>query len=132
MNEQRYRIIFAATLSFFFNLLYAIYNGILGARDHSLRLAAMCASYIILGAMRFFAILFQRKNNKTISVKTEFFVMKFFGIMLTILSIVFNGHKLYQLVTKCRCEISCNHHDNDCSLYIWKNHNSNYPGCQTA
>lgn len=88
MNEQRYRIIFAATLSFFFNLLYAIYNGILGARDHSLWLAAMCASYIILGAMRFFAILFQRKNNETISVKTEFFVMKFFGIMLTILSIV--------------------------------------------
>lgn len=83
MNEQRYRVIFAAALGFFLNLLYAIYNGILGARGHSLWFAAMCVYYIILGTMRFAAILCERKNNEMVSVKTEFIVMKFSGIMLT-------------------------------------------------
>lgn len=89
--EQRYRVIFAATFGFFFNLSYAIYNGILGTLNHSLWFAAMCAYYIILGTMRFSAILCERKNNDTVSIQTEFFVMKFSGIMLTVLSVVLTG-----------------------------------------
>lgn len=89
--EQRYRVIFVATFGFFFNLSYAIYNGILGTLNHSLWFAAMCAYYIILGTMRFSAILCERKNNDTISIQTEFFVMKFSGIMLTVLSVVLTG-----------------------------------------
>lgn len=91
MNEQRYRVIFAATFGFFFNLLYAIYNGILGVLNQSLWFAVMCAYYIILGTMRFSAILCERKNNDTVSIQTEFFVMKFSGIMLTVLSAVLTG-----------------------------------------
>ena len=75
MNEQRYRVIFAATFGFFFNLLYAIYNGILGVLNQSLWFAAMCAYYIILGTMRFFVILCKRKNDAPVSFQTEFFVM---------------------------------------------------------
>lgn len=90
-NEQRYRAIFAATFGFFFNLLYAIYNGILGALNHSLWFAAMCAYYIILGTMRFAAVLCERKSGERASVQTELFVMKFSGMMLTILSIVLTG-----------------------------------------
>ena len=88
MNEQRYRVIFAAAFGFFFNLLYAIYNGILGVLNQSLWFAAMCAYYIILGTMRFSAILCERKNDNMVSFQTEFFVMKFSGIMLTVLSVV--------------------------------------------
>lgn len=91
MNEQRYRVILAATFGFFFNLLYAIYNGILGVLNQSLWFATMCAYYIILGTMRFSAILCERKNNDTVSIQTEFFVMKFSGIMLTVLSAVLTG-----------------------------------------
>lgn len=91
INEQRYKVIFAATFGFFVNLLYAIYNGILGILNHSLWFAAMCAYYIIVGTMRFSAILCERKNNDMVSLQTEFFVMKFSGIMLTILSIVLTG-----------------------------------------
>lgn len=91
MNEQRYRVIFAATFGFFFNLLYAIYNGILGVFNQSLWFAATCAYYIILGTMRFSAILCERKNDDTVSFQTEFFVMKFSGIMLTVLSVVLTG-----------------------------------------
>lgn len=90
-NEQRYRVIFAATLCFFFNLLYAIYNGILSVLNHSLWFAAMCAYYIILGTMRFSAILCERKSNGTVSIQTEFFVRKLSGIMLTVLSVVLTG-----------------------------------------
>lgn len=91
INEQRYRVIFAAVLGFFLNLLYAIYHGILGVMGHSLWFAAMCAYYIILGTMRFSAIFCEWKNNETGSVKTELFVMRFSGIMLTVLSAVLTG-----------------------------------------
>lgn len=91
INEQRYREIFAAAFGFFANLLYAIYNGILATLNHSLWFVAMCAYYIILGTMRFFAILCERKNNDMVSPKTKLFVMKFSGIMLMILSIVLMG-----------------------------------------
>lgn len=76
---------------FFFNLLYAIYNGILGALNHSLWFAAMCVYFIILGTTRFATVLCERKSDKRVSIQTELFVMKFSGIMLTILSIVLMG-----------------------------------------
>lgn len=91
MNEQRYRVVFAAALGFFFNLLYAIYNGILGTLNHSLWFAVMCAYCIILGTMRFSAILCERRNNDKVSLQTEVFVMKFSGSMLMILSVVLMG-----------------------------------------
>lgn len=91
MNEQRYRVIFAATFGFFFNLLYAIYNSILGTLNHSLWFVAMCAYCIILGTMRFAAVLCERKSGERASVQTELFVMKFSGILLTVLSVVLTG-----------------------------------------
>lgn len=91
LNEQRYRVIFAATLGFFLNLLYAIYNGILGARDHSLWFASMCAYYSVLGTMRFSAVLCEGRGSHKASIETELFVMKLSGILLGVLSVVLTG-----------------------------------------
>ncbi len=88
MNDQRYRAIFAATFGFFLNLMYAIYHGILGALIHSLWFVAMCAYYIMLGTMRFSAILCEHKHNDGVSVEMELFVMKLSGMMLALLSLV--------------------------------------------
>lgn len=90
VKEQRYRAIFAATIGFSLNLLYALYNGVLGALNHAPWFAAMCAYYIILGTMRFSAILCERKND-TLSLQTEILVSKRTGILLALLSVVLVG-----------------------------------------
>lgn len=88
MNKHRYRTILAAIFGFFLNLLYAIYNGILAVRGYSLWFAVMCAYYLILGSMRFSAILCERKKDDKIPLQTEYFVMKLSGMMLIVLSVV--------------------------------------------
>ena len=88
VGSQRYRIILSASVSFVFNLLYAVYHLILGVLNLSFWFIAMCAFYGILATMRFSAILCERNRQKLPSDDTERFVMKLSGILLVILSIV--------------------------------------------
>ncbi len=88
VGSQRYRIILSASVSFVFNLLYAVYHLILGVLNHSFWFIAMCAFYWILATMRFSAILCERNRQKLPSDDTKRFVMKLSGILLVILSIV--------------------------------------------
>ena len=88
VGSQRYRIILSASVSFVFNLLYAVYHLILGVLNLSFWFIAMCAFYWILATMRFSAILCERNRQKLPSDDTERFVMKLSGILLVILSIV--------------------------------------------
>ena len=73
------------------NFLYALYHGILGALNLSMWFSAMCAYYIILGAMRFFAVRCGRKAGPAPDLETEYFVMKLSGVLLVMLSFVLSG-----------------------------------------
>lgn len=85
IQSQRYRIILTATASLALNLLYALYNGILGIFTHSFWFVTMCSYYIILSAMRFSAVTFERKRQSKSTDITEAFIMKICGIMLIFL-----------------------------------------------
>ena len=91
VRESRYRIVATASLSFSANLLYALYHGALGMANQSLWFISMCAYYTILSAMRFSAVLCERKSNSAAPVDTEYFVMKLSGILLAVLSFVLTG-----------------------------------------
>lgn len=87
VKEQRYRMVSVAAFSFLFNLLYALYHGVLGVLHLSLWFVTMCAFYIMLSTMRFSVILCDRKQ----SADTEYFVMKLSGVLLAMLSLVLSG-----------------------------------------
>lgn len=89
ISNQRYRIVLSAAVVFVFNLFYAIYHCVLGVLNLSLWFIAMCAFYGILATMRFSAVLCERNRQKNPSDDTELFVMKFSGVLLVVLSIVF-------------------------------------------
>lgn len=87
LEDIRYRTIKFALLGLLFNLLYALYNGILGYVTSSYWFSAMCAYHIILAIMRFSAILSEQKND----TKREYTVMRLTGVLLSLLSMVLSG-----------------------------------------
>ena len=90
-GSQRYRIVLAATLALAVNLMYALYNGVLGLIGQSLWLVTMCAYYTILSVMRFSAVLLEKKNASVQDKAAEWFAMRFSGILLMVLSLVLAG-----------------------------------------
>lgn len=91
LKDPRYRLVLTAAVTFFINLLYALYNGGLGIINRSLWLITMCAYYTILSIMRFSAVLCEHKNNGTASNDMEYFVMRLSGGLLAALSFVLSG-----------------------------------------
>ncbi len=73
-------------LKFVFNLIFAIYNCILGLISESWWFIAVGAYYVIISVMRSAIILFSSKNKKYGN-----FVMRFSGAMLFVLSVVLCG-----------------------------------------
>ncbi len=88
VSSRRYRVILSAAVAFMFNLLYALYNCVLGVLNLSLWFIAMCAFYGILATMRFSAVLCERNQHRSPSDDTEIFVMKLSGILLFTLGVV--------------------------------------------
>lgn len=82
------RIVLSAAFAFILNLIYAVYDCVLGILNSSLWFISMCAFYGILATMRFSAILCERNHYKSPSDDTEIFVMKLSGILLVALGIV--------------------------------------------
>lgn len=91
VHERRYRMVLSAAFGFCLNLLYALYHGVLGIYSQSIWFLSMFAYYVILGAMRFSAVLCERKNSGAASAGIEYFVLKLSGILLTVLSFVLSG-----------------------------------------
>lgn len=87
MSIDRQRILRRAALSLALNLAFALYYGILGAVFHSWWFITMFAYYALLGATRFAAVLTNRKGTED----TEFFVLRFCGALLMLLSLVLSG-----------------------------------------
>lgn len=91
LEEPEYRIVLTAAVSFFINLLYALYNGGLGIVNRSLWFVTMCAYYTILSTMRFCAVLCSHKRGSSASADMAYFVMKLSGVLLAVLSFVLTG-----------------------------------------
>ena len=85
-TDKRYRIVAFAICGFSINLLYALYNGVLGIISHSIWFLSLCAYYTILSSMRFGIIMQDRRN-----ISTENFITRFCGIMLIVLAFVLSG-----------------------------------------
>lgn len=88
ISNQHYRIITAAAISFVINILYALYNGILGIINLSLWFFTMFAFYSVFACMRFFAVICAKKYKSEASDDSEYFVMRLSGIFLIILSFI--------------------------------------------
>ncbi|MBO5060604.1 MAG: hypothetical protein J6C82_06810 [Clostridia bacterium] len=90
-DNQHYRIVLTAALSLSLNLIYALYNGVLGVITHSLWFLTMFSYYAIISVMRFSAVLFEHRRAYVKSDTSEAFVMKFCGIWLILLAIIISS-----------------------------------------
>ncbi len=87
ITDKRYRTIAKAVYAFIFHLLFAFYNGILGILTSSVLFVASFIYYLLLAAMRFSAVLLNRKDQQ----QNDRLIASITGVMLIILSILFHG-----------------------------------------
>ncbi|MBQ2941311.1 MAG: hypothetical protein IJD97_03635 [Clostridia bacterium] len=85
-DYKRERVISFATVSLIINMAYAIGNFLLGLFQKSYWFMTSGTYYMVLGVMRFAAVLFYKRRKE--SYRDELFVQRFSGIMLVFLSVV--------------------------------------------
>ena len=91
-SDRRFRIVAGAAANLAVHLLYGAGHAMLGLLDGSVWLLVMAAYYILLGVMRFGAVLTERKHA------SERFVMRFCGGMLMALALVLAGSTVISLM----------------------------------
>lgn len=84
-DDRRFRIVTGAAVTLTVNLLYGAGHVVLGILEGSVWLLVMAAYYILLGVMRFGAVLTERRHA------SERFVMRLCGGMLMVLALVMGG-----------------------------------------
>lgn len=84
-EDRRFRIVTGAAVTLTVNLLYGAGHVVLGVLEGSVWLLVMAAYYILLGVMRFGAVLTERRHA------SERFVMRLCGGMLMVLALVMGG-----------------------------------------
>lgn len=88
--DRHYRLLMTATAGLVVNLLYALYNGVLGLMTQSLWFVTMGAYYIVLSAMRFAAVLAGRRGMRTAG-DAGALIIRLSGVLLVILAAVLSG-----------------------------------------
>ncbi len=91
-DDRRFRIMTGAAATLAMNLLYGTGHAVLGLMDGSVWLLVMAAYYIVLGMMRFGAVLTEYKHA------SEHFVMRFCGGMLMALALVMGAATVISLI----------------------------------
>ena len=91
-DDRRFRIVASAAATLAMNLLYGTGHAVLGLMDGSVWLLIMAAYYILLGMMRFGAVLTERKHA------SERFVMRFCGGILMALALVMGAATAISLI----------------------------------
>ncbi len=84
--DKRYRILVSAVLGLVFNLLFALYYGILGVLSASLIFLASAVYYVLLSAMRFVAVIHRREGD----ARGEGAAIRAVGVMLILLGAIFH------------------------------------------
>lgn len=94
ISDIRYRTSMFALVSLSINIAFAIYNCFLGVTMASAWFVTMCFYYLLLGFMRFYAVLFSKKYKdlqETEQKKKECLLMKRVGITFLFLPIALSG-----------------------------------------
>lgn len=93
ISDIRYRTTIFALISLSINIAFAAYNCFLGVRAASAWFVTMCFYYLLLGFMRFHAVLFSKKYTdlQETNQKKECLLMKRVGITLLFLPIALSG-----------------------------------------
>ncbi len=91
-EDRRFRIVAGAAFALAVNLIYGGAHAVLGLVEGSLWLLALAAYYILLGVMRFGAVLTEKRQA------SEVFVMRFCGGMLMVLALVLGAVTALSLV----------------------------------
>ncbi len=81
-EDRRFRIVMGAAFALAVNLAYGAGHAVVGLMDGSAWLVLLAAYYILLGVMRFGAVLTEKRHA------SEVFVMRFCGGMLMALALV--------------------------------------------
>jgi len=80
--DRHFRIVFSAGCTLAVNIFYGLAHAVFGVRDASAWLLVMAAYHILLGVMRFGAVLTEKRQS------SERFVMRLCGGMLMVLALV--------------------------------------------
>ncbi len=91
-DDRRFRIVFSAGCMLVINLVYGLGHAVLGVMEASSWLLVMAAYHILLGVMRFGAVLTERRHT------SERFVMRFCGGMLTALAVILGGSTALSII----------------------------------
>ncbi len=91
-SDRRFRIVISAAAMLGINLLYGAGHAVFALVDGSAWLLVMAVYYILLGVMRFGAVLTERKRS------SEQFVMRFCGGILMVLALVMSAATTISLI----------------------------------
>lgn len=92
---RKNRIFKIAVVSLFINLLYSIYNGIVGINSQSLWFISLSIYYTVLSVMRFSVLSIKVKSRKSFAI--EAMAKKLTGFLLILLSICLAGTTILTL-----------------------------------
>ncbi len=87
LYDKQYRIIIKAVISLIINVLFSLYNGILGVLNASLIFIVSAVYYLLLGLMRLLVLMADRKNSLDKEKQSASVV----GTLLFLLSIVYSS-----------------------------------------
>lgn len=102
LDDNRYRLAVTATFSFAINIVYAVYNLILGVADRSWWFITMSAYYLVLSIMRMYVVFHERKG-----LADGKRVMRLVGVFLLLLSVVLAG----SVILSATYDVSKSHHE---------------------
>lgn len=90
-GNKRQQIMIVTTGSLIINLLYAVYNCVLGIWGQSVWFITMGMYYTILSIMRVLAVKGEYRPGRTVQMSRECFIMKTVGILLLLLAFILTG-----------------------------------------
>lgn len=95
LEGYRFRTVLTTLPSFVINVVYTIYNGVIGVLNQSSWFIAMAVYYSLLGLMRYQAVNTERKISKMEDQKrireAELAVIKIDGLLLLVLNLALSG-----------------------------------------
>lgn len=96
ITNSRLRSVLVTLPGMGLNLIYAVFNGVIGITDHSAWYGSLSAYYLLLCAMRFLSVSYAQrvftKNEQNSNLeKREVKVYRNCGIMLSVMSIALGG-----------------------------------------
>ena len=95
LEDYTFRTILTTLPTFLINVVYTVYNGVIGVMNQSAWFITMAVYYSLLGIMRYFAVNTERKTsrmeNPKLIRKRELSVIRTDGILLLLLNLALSG-----------------------------------------